>query len=94
MKDPNNREIMARLYRLVERYETAPEIIYADDAEKYFNEVLEECRRIYDEFYTNEFAREFTVALYNALGNLFKYRNQDHIPLKDRPPEGEQQSMF
>ena len=82
MKDPQNREIMTRLYRLIEKYEMTPRIEYTDEGKEYFTEVLKEIMRIFSEFQNNEFARELTIALYSALEERFKRVNPD--PLKDR----------
>lgn len=89
MKNPENREFMTKLYRLVERYETAPRVEFADDGAEYFSGVLKECMRIFSEYQNNEFAREFVFAFYTALEERFKRTNPE--PLKDRP---EQVEMF
>lgn len=92
MKDPNNREIMTRLYRLIEKYETPPRIIYVDDGTKYFSEIANELSECYNTFKENEFAKELFIAFYNAIGERFKKVNPE--PLKDRPPEPDQLKMF
>ena len=92
MKDPNNREIMARLYRLLEKYETPPRIIYIDDGKKYFLEIANELSECYDTFKENEFAKEFVIAFYNAIGERFKKANPESM--KNRPLEPDQLKMF
>jgi len=87
MKDQRLREMMGKLYRLIERYETPPIIRYTDEAEEYFLGALNECRKIYND-YDNPYARELILAFYQALGELFKSVNK--LPLEERPKEPEQ----
>lgn len=92
MKNPENRDIMTRLYRLIEKYETPPKIEYAEDAHEYFTEALLDCTSVYDSYKDNEFATELAIALYGALEKRFKRTNPD--PLKDKPKAPEQIGMF
>lgn len=87
MKNPENREIMSKLYRLIEKYETTPRIEYTDDGQEYFSGVLKECMRIFSEYQNNEFAQELIFAFYAALEKRFKATNPE--PLKDRPQQTE-----
>lgn len=89
MTDPKNRDVLTRIYRLVEKYETPPKIVYSDDAEEYFSHALSDCKAVMDEFPTNSFACLLAMAVYDALDERFKAANE--LPLKDRVPEPEQQ---
>lgn len=92
MIDPNNREVLARVYRLVEQYETPPKIVYADDAEVYFTNALNGCKEIIDDFAGNDFAWCLVMGVYEAIEKRFKAANE--LPLKDREKEPEQQSFI
>lgn len=92
MIDPNNREVLTRVYRMVERYETPPKIRFADEATDYFTGVLNDMKPIWEEFPGNDFVRCLCFGLYDALGERFKAVNE--FPLKEREPEPEQQSLF
>ena len=92
MKNPENRDIMTRLYRLIEKYETPPKIEYAEDAAEYFTEALLDCTSVYDSHKDNEFATDLAVALYGALEKRFKRMNPD--PLKNKPGTPEPIGMF
>lgn len=81
MKEPKNRDLMAKLYRLVEKYETAPAMKYEDEAVGYFKEALKDCRTLESEFAGNSFALRFSVALYSAIEDQFKSANK--LPLKE-----------
>lgn len=92
MIDPNNREVLTRVYRLVEKYETPPKYQFADDATEYFSEASKELKHVIDEFPGNDFARRLCMGLYDAIDDRFKAVNT--FPLKDRVPEPEQQKLF
>lgn len=92
MIDANNREVLTMIYRLIERHETPPKIEFSDDAGKYFGDLLKECKAIIDTFPGNDFARCLSVGAYDAFDERFKAVND--LPLKDRTPEPEQQSLF
>lgn len=92
MIDPNNREVLTRVYRLVEKYETPPKYQFSDDAEEYFIGVLKELKQVIDDFPGNDFARCLCLGMYEALEERFKAVNE--MPLKERVPEPEQQRLF
>lgn len=92
MIDPNNREVLTRVYRLVEKYETPPKYQFSDDAEEYFTGVLKELKQVIDDFPGNDFARCLCLGIYEALEERFKAVNE--MPLKERVPEPEQQRLF
>ena len=50
MKNPELRDMMSKLYRLVEKYEEPPSVKYSDDAVKYFAQASEECASLYNEY--------------------------------------------
>lgn len=91
MKNPALRDMMTKLYRLVEKYEETPSIKYSDDAVKYFTQASQECASLYNEYKEFEYAKAFLIAFYDALGENFKKVNE--LPLKDREPEPEQMRM-
>lgn len=68
MKDPANREIMARLYRLWEKYETPPQVTGGAELSPYFQAILRDIERDFAEYKDSVFAQELTSALYFALG--------------------------
>lgn len=92
MIDPNNREALTRVYRLVEKYETPPKYQFSDDAEEYFTGALKALKQVIDEFPGNDFARCLCMAVYDALNERFKAVNE--FPLKERVQEPEQQRLF
>ena len=92
MIDPNNREVLTKIYRLVEKYETPPRCKFTDDAEEYFSEALKELKQVIDEFPGNDFARCLCLGMYEALEERFKAVNE--MPLKERTQEPEQQTIF
>ena len=74
MQDSNNREIMARLYRLIERYETIPKLENAEEAYQFFGAVWRDSSAALEDFKGNEFAEEFLIAFNEAVGR--RYRRQ------------------
>lgn len=92
MIDPNNREVLTRVYRLVEKYETPPKNQFADDATNYFVGILKDIKSVIDEFPQNGFAWYLCLGLYDALDERFKAVNK--LPLMEREPEPEQQRLF
>lgn len=88
MVNPDNREIMAQLYRIMEKYEKTPVVSYSDEAVRYFEGVRDDIMAILSAHAGNEFARELTLGLYNALDSRFRSHNK--MPLADRPDDGEQ----
>lgn len=85
MKNPENRDVMTRLYRLIEKYETPPKIEYLEDALEYFKQVLNDCVSVYDSYKDNAFAARLSIALYEAIERRFKETNPN--PLKDKPKQ-------
>lgn len=79
MKDPKNREFMAILYRLIEKYEDAPEHMYADDAAAYFKDVLKDISEQWEAWRENEFAEALFTALYGAVERRWKAKNQKEL---------------
>ncbi len=75
MKDPANRESMAAIYRLVEKYETAPLIHSANEATSYFKSALADVDAIYTKYAGYAFAQQFALALYAAIEQNFKKVN-------------------
>ena len=73
MKDPSNREILSRLYRLVESYETIPQMASQDEAFQFFGRLWQDsCAALTEAFPENEFATEFLIALNEAVGKRYK----------------------
>jgi hypothetical protein len=91
MKDPKNREMMTKIYRIVEKYEVVPRFKYTDDAVTYFIGLWKECKEVFEE-YKGEFAKRFSIAIYLAISDEFKKVNPN--PLEERPPEPDQLKMF
>lgn len=75
MKDPANREMMAKLYRLVEKYET-PQTISAEKACPYFSGLVDDCEALWGEYSGNAFAEEFIAALCIAVERRFLAANK------------------
>lgn len=74
MQDQRLREMMAKLYRLVEEYENPPRLKYTDEANEYFLNAANKCTKLFNQ-YDNVYAREFVLAFYKALGEVFKQKN-------------------
>lgn len=85
MKNPDNREIMTRIYRLVERYEEVPRMKYTVDASDYFAGLYKECKDIYGAFPDSEIARGLTVGFYTAVWE--KYKKTNPVPLETKPEQ-------
>lgn len=90
MKNKDLRDMMAKLYRLMEKYESIPEIEYQDDADSFFETIAKECSEIYNQ-YNNAFAHKLMCAFYEAIGDMYKQKYE--FPLKQRPREPEQITM-
>lgn len=70
MVDSRNRELMAELYRLMERYECPPVISGADRLDKlkrYLDPLIDEVAQIVAKYSGNEFAYRLATGLYNAV---------------------------
>lgn len=92
MKDQKNRDVLTRVYRLVEKFEMPPKIIYEDEAGKYFDEALKDCKEIIEEFRGNQFAWSLCMGVYEAISDRFKAANE--FPLKDRRTEPVQERFI
>lgn len=71
MKDTNTREVMSRLYRIIEKYEEPPGVT-GEDPESYFSRAMVDIKSVYDDYSNNEFAKTLSIAVYDALGKRFK----------------------
>ena len=88
MKNPDNREIMARYYRVLEHYEEAPEdaFEYIEDAQAYFVGLLEELRGVWEQYKDSAMAVEIGMGIYSGLQEAYqklmthelKHREADH----------------
>ena len=85
MKETKNRDMMAKLYRLVEKYETPQAMKYEDEAVSYFREALKDCQSLEKEFPDSAFAVRFAVALYTIIEDQFKTVNK--MPLEESPEQ-------
>lgn len=92
MKDLKNREAMARIYRLIEKYEVPPVCRFADEAAEYYNQALADIKDVVDAFPGNDFVRRLGFALFDALDDRFHTVNG--FPLTERDELPGQQSMF
>lgn len=75
MQDPQNREVMAALYRILEKYEMPRECNSDEEIIKYFDEVRADCQKFYTEYWEksrNWYARHLSTALYAAISDRFK----------------------
>lgn len=75
MKDQTNRDIMAALYRLVEKYEVPPTVHSADEAVEYFKAVHTDVDGLYTKYGGYEFAQQLAIGLYAAIERKFKEVN-------------------
>lgn len=66
MKDSKNREMMAKLYRIIEKYEEPPSI-KKEESESYFVRVWNDLSSFYNEYKENEFATALSLALNDAI---------------------------
>lgn len=82
MVDPENREMMKDLYRLIEKYEIPLKTRYTDEMETYIKQVANECKAFYAKYACNEFAKELIFGFYTAIGERFQAENE--MPLIDR----------
>lgn len=85
MKDTTNREFMAALYRLIEKYEEAPKNAFTDEAADYFKAVLADVTEQYDKYLGNAFAEAFFLAFYGAIERRWKEANK--LPMEERPKQ-------
>lgn len=75
MKNPANRDMMAALYRLVEKYETLPEDKVSTDPDRiveHFKPIIEDCEKFLLAYPNSAFALEFISALYGAVSMIYK----------------------
>ena len=77
MKDQRLREMMGKLYRLIEKYEEPPKAKNEKDTLSYFEAVGNDCALLYDENKGNEFAQELLFGLYTAISKRYKAANID-----------------
>lgn len=71
MRNPKIREMMAELYKLVEKYEVIPPIALAEGEESYFKELAEDVVLFSNKWDDDAFARKFIVALFEAVEARF-----------------------
>ena len=75
MQDPQNREVMAALYRILEKYEQPRDCDTDQEILNYFEEVRTDIQAFYTAYWDkahNYYAKEMSVALYAAISNRFK----------------------
>jgi len=82
MQDVKNREMMAAVYRLIEKYERPPTMEYVDEANEYFSNISADCQDLFDAYKGNHFAELLTEALFKAIDANFREKNK--MPLKER----------
>ena len=90
MVNAKRREMMGKLYRLVEQYEKPFSTEYADEAVEYFRKLITALADFCGEYPDDVFATEFAIALCNAVDKQFK--DATTFPLKEK--EVEQQQNF
>ena len=76
MRNPETREFMQKLYRLVEKYENPPEVNTLDDSCEYFKYMIKDVSELYRQCGKNEFALRLIVAFCNAVDDRFKAVNK------------------
>lgn len=82
MQDAKNREMMAAVYRLIEKYEKPPTMEYVDEANEYFSSVAVDCQDVFDAYKGNHFAERLLAGLFRAIDENFREKNK--MPLKER----------
>lgn len=92
MKNPKHRDLMAELYRLWEKYETMPKVIYTEDSVAYWTKICEDVSAIYNKYCEDPVAKELLIGFYNGMGEEWKIVNPN--PTIDKPADPEQVRMF
>ena len=82
MKNQQTREMMGRVYRLIETYEEPPTVNDADEAEIYFRNVIDDCKSVFNSYPGNQFSERLSIALLHAINDRFKAVNQLPLPEK------------
>lgn len=92
MTNPQHREMMSELYRLWEKYENPPKVIYTEDSVEFWNKVCNDTTLLYNKYHDDPVAKELLIAFYSGLCEYWKVINPN--PTIDKPPEPEQLSVF
>lgn len=74
MQDPQNREVMAALYRIMEKYEVPKDCDTDEDILHYFDGIRADIEQFYQTYWVkarNEYARTMAGALYDAISKRF-----------------------
>ena len=82
MKDLQTREMMGKLYRLIEEYETPPKLTYQDEYEAYFDKAARKMLALAEQYKGNEFAADLLVGWYSAIEKRFLAVNT--LPFQER----------
>lgn len=80
MQDPQNREMMAALYRIMEKYEVPPDCNTDSEIIEYFDKVRTDINEFFITYWEkqrNLYAREMSSALYHAISNRFKQHHDE-----------------
>lgn len=74
MKNQGNRDVMAKLYRILEAHEEpAPEaFVWQEDAQEYFTSLLRDLETLWTEYKGSALASQVGWAIYNALEETFQ----------------------
>ncbi len=92
MKNPKHRDFMSELYRLWEKYETVPKVIYTEDSAAYWEKVCADVTEIYNKYSEDPISEELLIGFYKGMEAEWKKVNQN--PTIDKPSDPEQVKMF
>lgn len=69
MINPNRREMMRDLYRMLEKYEMPPKDFDGEATISYYDSLFEDYRQFYERYKDDDFALPLAVALFEAIDN-------------------------
>lgn len=82
MKDPRIREMMAKIYRVMERYETVPEFKTQEEVDDFFRKALDSIMELYIQYKSNPFCEGMLIGLYSSINKTFMEKNS--LPFEEK----------
>lgn len=69
MINPNRREMMRDLYRMLEKYEMPPKDFNGEATISYYDALFEDYRQFYERYKDDDFALPLVAALFETIDN-------------------------
>lgn len=81
MQDPRIREMMGKIYRLMEKYERVPEFKTQEEVTTFFEKALNYILKLYEDYKDNPFCEGMLIGLYSSINKIFMQTNK--VPIED-----------